>query len=362
MAAETRWLERIVGAKQAELARTRTEVPQSVLEKKIAPRSPGTFRQALLGQNGRSGAQPELVVIAELKQASPSRGTLCASYDPAAIARGYRQAGINQVLREKLGPGSKFEKSLDLGHEESALAKLEVKLRENLEERTKEISALLNEIKGGKNIIDATTLKGDEFEKKIYPFIMDMATKAGDVPARVGTKAGAVRNWKVGDIEVELATDSGAPGKRIVLECKQDKSYDLKKSREELDKAKKNRLAQIGIFVYAKGYEPAEVGDFLMVDGDIYCTDGDSTVYLEAAYRIARATVVLAAAGPKTEFDLAEMKSRLARTTKAVQTLSELETFAETADKAIEKVLNGIRRAKKTLKQDLDSLEELLGA
>ena len=90
MAAETRWLERIVGAKQAELARTRAEVPQSVLEKKIAPRSPGTFRQALVG---RSGAQPELVVIAELKQASPSRGTLCASYDPAAIARGYRQAG-----------------------------------------------------------------------------------------------------------------------------------------------------------------------------------------------------------------------------------------------------------------------------
>ena len=94
MAAETRWLERIVGAKRAELERTRAELPQSVLEKKIAPRSPGAFRQALLD---RAGTQPELAVIAELKQASPSRGTLCDHYDPPAIARSYQQAGASAL-------------------------------------------------------------------------------------------------------------------------------------------------------------------------------------------------------------------------------------------------------------------------
>ena len=94
MAAKTRWLERIVGAKRAELERARAEVPQSVLEKRIAPRSPGAFRRALLD---RSGVQPELAVIAELKQASPSRGTLCTSYDPPAIARGYQQAGASAL-------------------------------------------------------------------------------------------------------------------------------------------------------------------------------------------------------------------------------------------------------------------------
>lgn len=94
MAAETRWLERIVGAKRAELEQARTEVPQSVLERSIAPRSPGAFRQALLDQ---TGGRPELAVIAELKQASPSRGTLCASYDPTTIARGYRQAGARAL-------------------------------------------------------------------------------------------------------------------------------------------------------------------------------------------------------------------------------------------------------------------------
>ena len=94
MAAETRWLERIVGAKRAELERARAELPQSVLESRLAPRSPGAFRQALLD---RPGTQPELAVIAELKQASPSRGTLCDHYDPPAIARSYQQAGASAL-------------------------------------------------------------------------------------------------------------------------------------------------------------------------------------------------------------------------------------------------------------------------
>ncbi len=94
MAAETRWLERIVGNKRIELEVARTQTPQSLLEKKIAPRTPGAFRMALLG---RSGTQPELAIIAELKQRSPSRGLLCPNYDPAAIARGYRRAGASAL-------------------------------------------------------------------------------------------------------------------------------------------------------------------------------------------------------------------------------------------------------------------------
>jgi indole-3-glycerol phosphate synthase len=89
MAAETRWLERIVGAKRAELERARALRPQSVLEKEITPRAPGILRQAILAR----GEQHEFAIIAELKQASPSRGVLCANYDPPTIARGYRNAG-----------------------------------------------------------------------------------------------------------------------------------------------------------------------------------------------------------------------------------------------------------------------------
>jgi len=94
MAGEIRWLERIVQAKRAELEQARAQAPQSVLEKRIPARQPGAFRQALLA---RAASQPDFAIIAELKQASPSRGTLCSRYDPPAIARGYQQAGARAL-------------------------------------------------------------------------------------------------------------------------------------------------------------------------------------------------------------------------------------------------------------------------
>ncbi len=51
---------------------------------------PGCFRAAL-SRGGR------LNVIAECKWRSPSRGVLCRRYDPAAIARGYEQAGAAAI-------------------------------------------------------------------------------------------------------------------------------------------------------------------------------------------------------------------------------------------------------------------------
>ena len=94
MAGETGILERIVRAKRAELERTRAETPQSVLERIITPRSPGVFRKAL---RDHSGGKSEIAIIAELKQASPSRGVICANYDPQGIARGYQQAGARAL-------------------------------------------------------------------------------------------------------------------------------------------------------------------------------------------------------------------------------------------------------------------------
>jgi indole-3-glycerol phosphate synthase len=120
MAAETRWLERIVGAKRAELEQARALVPQSVLEKALAPRSPGAFRQALLAKS----EQHEFAIIAELKQASPSHGVLCQNYDPSAVARAYQKAGACalSVLTDR----EFFQGSLDHLRQAKAAASLPI--------------------------------------------------------------------------------------------------------------------------------------------------------------------------------------------------------------------------------------------
>jgi indole-3-glycerol phosphate synthase len=80
-------LDDILARKRDEVAARRRAVPVAQLRDRPLHRAPRRgFRAAL-------AARPAPAVIAELKRASPSRGTIRASYDVAAIARSYAAAG-----------------------------------------------------------------------------------------------------------------------------------------------------------------------------------------------------------------------------------------------------------------------------
>ena len=81
-------LQAIVAATER-IVRTRAaEEPPGTLAARAEQRAPDAarFRAALSAHN-------RLNVIAECKRRSPSRGVLCADYDPVAIARAYERAG-----------------------------------------------------------------------------------------------------------------------------------------------------------------------------------------------------------------------------------------------------------------------------
>ena len=83
-------LEEIVTVKDLEVERLKVEMPLERLEERIdgQPR-PLNFAGALMGE--------AVGIIAELKRASPSAGTLRADYDPAAIARSYAANGATAI-------------------------------------------------------------------------------------------------------------------------------------------------------------------------------------------------------------------------------------------------------------------------
>ena len=81
------FLEKILAAKRAEIARAKTQAPQARIEKLAAARrdTPRGFAAAL--------DAPGVRVIAEIKRASPSLGDIRADLDPAATARAYADGG-----------------------------------------------------------------------------------------------------------------------------------------------------------------------------------------------------------------------------------------------------------------------------
>lgn len=82
-------LSKIVAAKEKEVAAAKQRIPESALRSEASLREkPRPFFSAL------KGADPTAVnIIAEIKRASPSKGTIRSDLDPAAYARSYAQGG-----------------------------------------------------------------------------------------------------------------------------------------------------------------------------------------------------------------------------------------------------------------------------
>ena len=140
-----------------------------------------------------------------------------------------------------------------------------------------------------------SSLHGHTFEYAVEQLLQMEAQRAGDVCERLAGTPGK-EGRKVGDYVMTLGPDSAAAGARVVFECKADKGYTEAKALEELALARKNREAQIGVFIIAResapeGFEPCRrVGTDLLVIWDE--ADPATDVNLRAAFSIARALVV----------------------------------------------------------------------
>jgi indole-3-glycerol phosphate synthase len=87
---ETTFLDRIVGTKKQELTATKRLAPlreiQAILHELPPPRD---FQKALTGR--------DCAIIAEVKKASPSRGTIREDFDPLKIAATYEESGAAAI-------------------------------------------------------------------------------------------------------------------------------------------------------------------------------------------------------------------------------------------------------------------------
>lgn len=94
-------LDQIVVHKREELAIRRRQMPLGDVRRRAADAPPARRFHAALRPSAAAGepgtAVPRVRLIAEIKGASPSAGTIRADFDPQAIARTYADAGASAV-------------------------------------------------------------------------------------------------------------------------------------------------------------------------------------------------------------------------------------------------------------------------
>lgn len=271
--------------------------------------------------------------------------------DQGAITRTFQtyfdptEGKLSRLMQTQIGPHSTFGKALDPQNKQGVIALIETRVQELVEAKLDEVldqfsldadgsamsrlKGMLSDFFGQLNqslgIKDATAaeakrghVKGIIFEEDLYSVFAELGSQLGDETELVRGTVGSIGRCKKGDFIARLGDTSGAPGLGIAVEVK-DQPVKLKDAIDELQEAKKNRDASCGIFVFADGIEPVEVGDFRRIGEDFYVTvdkdalaDGRPLPYFESAFKIARALTVASARKESTgELDIQKIRDQL---------------------------------------------------
>lgn len=244
---------------------------------------------------------------------------------------------------------------LSLDHEDSSLRRLHRMLQEHQAAVLKqqlELSARLDSaiqsMSARRDEAAKSTRHGLVFEQALHEHLDRISRAAGDILQHTGATTGLIPNCKVGDYLIMLGPDKTAAGARIVIEAKENASYDLAKTLEEADLARRNRQANVCVFVHSTASASAGIPKFqrygrdLIVQWDV--ANGEHDVWLEAALMVANALSTKAARHDKQDaasFD--RIDKAIERIRKLIESFDEINTCANTARSSAEKILHRAR-------------------
>lgn len=171
-----------------------------------------------------------------------------------------------------------------------ALAQFEDRQRK-LDQDIRDSLARLEERKRG----DAKSPRGGfSFEEAVIRFVQRAVQGAPIIAEATGSSAGLGRS-KVGDQVLRYTSESLFEGATIVVEAKRDLSYGETKALRELEEARTNRNASVGLFVMARSHAPVGFPAFVRRGQDVLVTwdpeDEATDPYLVAAICLAMALV-----------------------------------------------------------------------
>jgi hypothetical protein len=255
---------------------------------------------------------------------------------------------------------------------EAAQAAFEAKQLKLLQE-TNEKVARIDERRRG----DARSIRGGfKFQDAVVRFVADAVKGAPVLTELTATTVGSIVGCKIGDLVLELTAESAFPGARVVVEAKQEAGVTVSKGLKELEAARANRGASVGVLVLARSHAQPGFGPLRRHGKDILViwdeSDESADAYLHAALLLALA---LASRGHRPEDEgniaaLSDIESRIQAELARLETMRELAVKIEkNARELQDEVRKGgnkldllLRHAKSTLKALNVELEDVEAA
>jgi hypothetical protein len=257
-----------------------------------------------------------------------------------------------------------------LDREESALARLRREIlnaaseqRENSEVFQREVLAKLAELATRRREALRTTQHGQDFERALYEMIQSLAQNCGDVACRTGTTTGFVRQCKRGDVVIQIGVDHAAAGSAIVIEAKEDASYSLKAALTDLELARKNRGAEIGVFVFSARTSPEGLEPFARYGNDLVIVwnadDPTSDITVTAALSVAKALCTRARIHcDEASADFTAIHRSILEIERQFGGLDEIAKCADSARSGIERIVTRARIMREAIAKQLCELHE----
>jgi hypothetical protein len=263
-----------------------------------------------------------------------------------------------------------IDANLTLDNEGSALFRLKRELVDILHDHEKKVQEFQGDVKAALEGMKAqrketarSTQHGNDFEATACEVIEKEVQKAGDVAARTGATTGLIKNCKVGDLVVELGADCVAAGEKFVVEAKEDAGYSVVKALAELDTARKNRRASVGLFLFSAQTAPQGM-DMLTRNGDDVLVVWDaqrieSDVILRAGLSLAKALCVRKQRErDMKESNWEEVDAAVLAVEKEVNRIGQMKTWTETIQSHSGKLLDEFRKMTNNLEAQIAVLRE----
>lgn len=281
---------------------------------------------------------------------------------------------LSRLTRVLNQTSDQIRKNLTLDDPQSALSVLKRELQAAIAELVKcngefqaEVRQTLAVRDARKQVEDRSSMHGATFQDRLASLLEAEALLVNDLFEHTGDTAGILPRCKVGDHVITLGTESFAPGERIVWEAKANRAYGVKAALAEMETARKNRQAQVGVFVFEATRAPENLHPFSRFGRDLLvvwdANDFSTDIYIRAALSVAKALVVREQAEEsRSTHTASEMDRAIRAIEKQLATLDEVTKLANSIESNAGKIGDRTAKMRRELALQIDSLDEQVAA